>query len=138
MMRYAKGGDEARIHFAKAEGAIPSSDMLERMGIKVFFGVGHETTGCHDIFDDPKSLTFSTGSTATRRSTTRTRRDIHAGRHALGRGCRFAGDDQVLPVHAVPEGDRRHIGLFPVSLTPQRWPSWKRTRRNHPGQSRGN
>lgn len=45
MMRYAKGGDEARIHFAKAEGAIPSSDMLERMGIKVFFGVGHETTG---------------------------------------------------------------------------------------------
>jgi lactate dehydrogenase-like 2-hydroxyacid dehydrogenase/phosphoserine aminotransferase len=45
MMRYAKGGDEARIHFAKAEGAVPSSDILERMGIKVFFGVGHETTG---------------------------------------------------------------------------------------------
>ena len=45
MMRYAKGGDEARIHFAKGEGQIPSSDMLERMGIKVFFGVGHETTG---------------------------------------------------------------------------------------------
>ena len=45
MMRYAKGGEEARIHFARNEGAIPSSDMLERMGIKVFFGVGHETTG---------------------------------------------------------------------------------------------
>ncbi|MFN4143004.1 NAD(P)-dependent oxidoreductase [Aestuariivirga sp.] len=45
MMRYARNGDEARIHFAKSEGAIPSSDMLERMGIKVFFGVGHETTG---------------------------------------------------------------------------------------------
>ncbi len=45
MMRYARGGDEARIHFAKTEGSIPSSDMLERMGIKVFFGVGHETTG---------------------------------------------------------------------------------------------
>lgn len=45
MMHYAKGGDEARLHFAKTEGAIPSSDMLERMGIKVFFGVGHETTG---------------------------------------------------------------------------------------------
>ncbi|WP_421695067.1 NAD(P)-dependent oxidoreductase [Aestuariivirga sp.] len=45
MMRYARNGDEARVHFAKAEGAIPSSDMLERMGIKVFFGVGHETTG---------------------------------------------------------------------------------------------
>jgi lactate dehydrogenase-like 2-hydroxyacid dehydrogenase len=45
MMRYARNGDEARIHFATQEGAIPSSDALERMGIKVFFGVGHETTG---------------------------------------------------------------------------------------------
>ena len=45
MMRYARNGDESRIHFARAEGAIPSSDLLERMGIKVFFGVGHETTG---------------------------------------------------------------------------------------------
>jgi len=45
MMRYARGGDEARIHFATTEGAIPSADTLERMGIKVFFGVGHETTG---------------------------------------------------------------------------------------------
>jgi lactate dehydrogenase-like 2-hydroxyacid dehydrogenase/phosphoserine aminotransferase len=45
MMRHAKNGDENRIHFAKGEGAIPSSDALERMGIKVFFGVGHETTG---------------------------------------------------------------------------------------------
>jgi lactate dehydrogenase-like 2-hydroxyacid dehydrogenase/phosphoserine aminotransferase len=45
MMRHAKGGDEARIHFARGEGAIPSSDTLERTGIKVVFGVGHETTG---------------------------------------------------------------------------------------------
>lgn len=45
MMRYARGGDETRIHFAKSEGAIPAADALERMGIKVFFGVGHETTG---------------------------------------------------------------------------------------------
>ena len=45
MMRYARNGDESRIHFAKEEGAIPSADILERMGIKVFLGVGHETTG---------------------------------------------------------------------------------------------
>lgn len=45
MMRYARNGDESRIHFAKSEGAIPSSNQMERMGIKVFFGVGHETTG---------------------------------------------------------------------------------------------
>ena len=45
MMRFARGGDEGRIHFAAAEGAIPSADTLERMGIKVLFGVGHETTG---------------------------------------------------------------------------------------------
>ncbi len=45
MMRYARGGDEKRIHFAGAEGRIPSSGTLERMGIKLFVGVGHETTG---------------------------------------------------------------------------------------------
>lgn len=45
MMRFARNGDESRIHFAKSEGAIPTADQLERMGIKVFFGVGHETTG---------------------------------------------------------------------------------------------
>ena len=45
MMRYARNGDESRLHFAKDEGSIPSADALERMGIKVFFGVGHETTG---------------------------------------------------------------------------------------------
>ncbi len=45
MMRFARSGDESRIHFAQTEGSIPSSDSLERMGIKVFFGVGHETTG---------------------------------------------------------------------------------------------
>lgn len=45
MMRYARNGDVSRVHFAKEEGAIPSVDTLERMGIKVFLGVGHETTG---------------------------------------------------------------------------------------------
>jgi lactate dehydrogenase-like 2-hydroxyacid dehydrogenase/phosphoserine aminotransferase len=45
MMRYARNGDENRIHFAKHEGDVPNADMLERMGIKVFLGVGHETTG---------------------------------------------------------------------------------------------
>ena len=45
MMRYARNGDETRIHFAGGEGQIPTSDVLERMGIKVCFGVGHETTG---------------------------------------------------------------------------------------------
>ena len=33
MMRYARGGDEGRIHFAGQEGLIPSSDTLTRMGI---------------------------------------------------------------------------------------------------------
>ena len=45
MHRYARGGDESRIHFADAEGTIPSADALEKMGIKIFVGVGHETTG---------------------------------------------------------------------------------------------
>ncbi|MFO1122502.1 MAG: phosphoglycerate dehydrogenase, partial [Hyphomicrobiales bacterium] len=45
LMMHARHGDPTRIHFSRAEGNIPSSDELERMGIKVFFGVGHETTG---------------------------------------------------------------------------------------------
>jgi lactate dehydrogenase-like 2-hydroxyacid dehydrogenase/phosphoserine aminotransferase len=45
MQRYAKGGDEKRIHFAGEEGTIPSADNLTKMDIKIFVGVGHETTG---------------------------------------------------------------------------------------------
>ncbi len=45
MQRYAANGDEARIHFADTEGSIPSADTLQEMGIKLFVGVGHETTG---------------------------------------------------------------------------------------------
>jgi len=45
MMRYGKGGSETRLHFTGAEGSIPSADELKKLGIKLFFGVGHETTG---------------------------------------------------------------------------------------------
>lgn len=45
LQRFAAKGDEERIHFAKAEGTIPDALTLERMGIRLFIGVGHETTG---------------------------------------------------------------------------------------------
>ncbi len=45
MHRFAANGDESRLHFASTEGTIPSPEELEAMGVKVFFGVGHETTG---------------------------------------------------------------------------------------------
>ncbi len=45
MMRYSRDGDEQRLHFANEEGAIPSAQALCDMGIRLFFGVGHETTG---------------------------------------------------------------------------------------------
>lgn len=45
MMRYARNGDESRIHFAEQEGIVPSAEKLKAMGIKLFIGVGHETTG---------------------------------------------------------------------------------------------
>lgn len=45
MMRYARNGDESRIHFASEEGVVPSAAELKAMGIKIFIGVGHETTG---------------------------------------------------------------------------------------------
>ena len=48
LQRYARNGDENRLHFSPVEGVIPSADELEAMGIRVFMGVGHETTGAMD------------------------------------------------------------------------------------------
>ncbi len=48
LQRYARNGDENRLHFSSLEGAIPCADELEAMGIRVFMGVGHETTGAMD------------------------------------------------------------------------------------------
>ncbi len=45
MQRYAKNGDESRIHFSDSEGHIPAAAELQAMGITLFLGVGHETTG---------------------------------------------------------------------------------------------
>lgn len=36
---------DTRLHFADHEGTIPSAQALSHMGIRLFFGVGHETTG---------------------------------------------------------------------------------------------
>ncbi|MTH64250.1 NAD(P)-dependent oxidoreductase [Paracoccus shanxieyensis] len=47
MQRFARQGDEARIHFAPTEGTIPPARELEALGISVFVGVGHETTGAN-------------------------------------------------------------------------------------------
>ena len=51
MMRHSRHGDETRVHFAGEEGAVPDADTLTRMGIKLFFGVGHETTGASTYSD---------------------------------------------------------------------------------------
>ena len=48
LQRYSLHGDENRLHFSSAEGVIPSADELEAMAIRVFMGVGHETTGAMD------------------------------------------------------------------------------------------
>ena len=45
MQRYALNGDEDRLHFADHEGGIPNVKELEQKQIKIFIGVGHETTG---------------------------------------------------------------------------------------------
>ncbi len=45
LQRFAENGDENRLHFTGAEGTIPGADELVAMGIKLFVGVGHETTG---------------------------------------------------------------------------------------------
>jgi phosphoserine aminotransferase len=43
--RFAAGGAQERVHFTGAEGHIPSANELAGMGIQLFIGVGHETTG---------------------------------------------------------------------------------------------
>ncbi len=48
LQRYARNGNEDRLHFSPLEGEIPTADELEAMGIRVFMGVGHETTGAMD------------------------------------------------------------------------------------------
>lgn len=45
LMRLSKNGEESRLHFADDEGHIPSPEVMRDMGVKLFFGVGHETTG---------------------------------------------------------------------------------------------
>ena len=115
MQRFAANGDEARIHFTDTEGVIPSADALEALGIKVFIGVGHETTG----------------------ATTYTEQEVRnllqwidrdpANHHAVidstsMLGAMPWGDDLVselvdpmLHVHAVPE---RRSAAFPDILSP--------------------
>ncbi len=45
MHRFASSGDESRIRFADKDGSIPSADEMAALGTRIFFGVGHETTG---------------------------------------------------------------------------------------------
>ncbi|NRA87997.1 MAG: phosphoglycerate dehydrogenase [Rhizobiales bacterium] len=52
MLIHAKNGDPDRLHFAGEEGNIPSAKTLKEMGIKLFFGVGHETTGATTYTED--------------------------------------------------------------------------------------
>jgi len=51
MHRHSRNGDETRIHFADREGSVPSPDVLQSLGIKLFIGVGHETTGATTYTD---------------------------------------------------------------------------------------
>ena len=52
MHRFAEKGDESRIHFADKEGAIPSAKTLAELGISIFVGVGHETTGANSYTNE--------------------------------------------------------------------------------------
>lgn len=45
LCRLSRGGTTERLHFAAGEGSIPPAAALEEMGIRLFVGVGHETTG---------------------------------------------------------------------------------------------
>lgn len=45
LQRFAASGRDENVVFADSEGAIPSADRLTALGVTLFVGVGHETTG---------------------------------------------------------------------------------------------
>ncbi|MGP9590363.1 hypothetical protein [Halomonas sp. AOP42-B2-16] len=45
LCRLSRNGTTKRLHFSNNEGSIPSANTLEELGIRLFIGVGHETTG---------------------------------------------------------------------------------------------
>lgn len=45
LQRFSREGDANRIHFAAHEGRIPTAAELEALRVRLFVGVGHETTG---------------------------------------------------------------------------------------------
>jgi lactate dehydrogenase-like 2-hydroxyacid dehydrogenase len=45
LQRFAASGSPDRVCFAQAEGLVPSASELQTQGVKLFVGVGHETTG---------------------------------------------------------------------------------------------
>jgi hypothetical protein len=45
LQTFAASGAKERVHFTATEGHIPAARELESMGIRLFVGVGHETTG---------------------------------------------------------------------------------------------
>ena len=45
LQKLGAGGDPSRVHFAGTEGNVPTAKTLAKMGIRLFVGVGHETTG---------------------------------------------------------------------------------------------
>ncbi len=45
LQRFSREGDPRRIHFASGEGSIPTADEFQARSIRLFVGVGHETTG---------------------------------------------------------------------------------------------
>ena len=112
MLSHARQGDPGRVHFAKTEGGIPSSDTLERLGIKVFFGVGHETTGATCYTKGRNHSTARLDRSQPWRTSCCSRRYLDAWRHALGRGHCEPGHVEVLPLHALPEGNRRRVRLL--------------------------
>jgi phosphoserine aminotransferase len=45
LQKFAANGSADRVHFASSEGNIPTAERLRELGVKLFVGVGHETTG---------------------------------------------------------------------------------------------
>lgn len=52
LQSFAANGNEDKVIFAGDEGTIPTADELEAMGITLFVGVGHETTGATTYTED--------------------------------------------------------------------------------------
>ena len=116
LQRFAENGHEDKVLFADREGAIPTLEQLEAMNVTLFVGVGHENHRCDHLHGRGSHLPACLAGQGSGQPPRDDRCDVNARCDALVGECGRGLHVQMLPVHTVPEGYRRHFRVFPGVL----------------------